>query len=104
MEPIPETVRAISNLGPSADDATLLADLARGARRAKEMVPDLVGVSVTALDRGLTFTLVATASDVAVLDAIQYLAGGPCVEGAHRGQVTEYEHDDVLNEERWRLF
>ena len=72
--------------------------------RATELVPDLVGVSIAQLDEGLTFTLVATADVVAVLDAVQYLAGGPCVDGAKARQVREFNAADILDEERWRLF
>lgn len=103
MEPIPETVQAVEALDASSDDGRLLADLTRQASRAKEIVPDLVGVSIAPLNDGLTFTLVATTEDVAVLDAIQYVAGGPCVEGAHAEQVMQFEQN-VLDEERWRLF
>lgn len=105
MEPIPETVEAVEaleNLGASSD-GHLLAEITRLAGRAKQIVPDLVGVSITPLDEGLTFTLVATTPEVAILDAIQYVAGGPCVEGAHTEQVIQFE-PDVLDEERWRLF
>lgn len=106
MEPIPETAEAIAATqtpGASAGGGRLLADLTRLASRAKEIVPDLVGVSITPLDHGLTYTLVATAEDFAVLDAIQYATGGPCVEGAHTEQVLQFE-PDVMDEERWRLF
>lgn len=103
FEPIPETVEAVANLDPSVDDGGLLDDLTRLASQAQEIVPDLVGVSIAGFDHGLTFTLVASAAEVAVLDAVQYLAGGPCVEGAHTDQVMEYE-PDVLGEDRWRLF
>src|SRR3954454_14409834 len=101
MEPIPETVEAINELDPSVDEVDVLAHLAGLASRAQELVPDLVGVSIARLAQGLTFTLVATADMIAVLDAIQYVAGGPCVAGAHTNQVTEI---DVLDEKRWRLF
>lgn len=103
MEPIPETVEVVERLGASLDDGRLLAELTRQASRATEIVPDLVGVSIAPLNDGLTFTLVATAEDVAVLDAIQYVAGGPCVEGARTDQVIQFE-PDILDEERWRLF
>jgi hypothetical protein len=52
MEPIPETVEAVNELDPSADDGTLLASLCERASRAQQIVPDLVGVSVAALDHG----------------------------------------------------
>jgi len=103
MEPIPETVEAVNELDPSADDGTLLASLCERASRAQQIVPDLVGVSVAVLDHGLTLTLVATAADVAVLDAIQYVGGGPCVEAAGQDQVVE-DDIDVMDEDRWRLF
>src|SRR3954449_4430228 len=104
MEPIPETVEAIDELDPSVDDFDILEHLTRLSNRAQEIVPDLVGVSIARMDQGLTFTLVATAGEIAVLDGIQYLAGGPCVEGAQATEVREFNHDDVMDEEGWRLF
>jgi GAF domain-containing protein len=103
MEPIPETVEAVDNLDPVDEDESLLEDLIRLAERAEEVIPDLVGVSLASMENGLTFTVVATAWKIAVLDAIQYAAGGPCVDGAHSEQVMEFD-PAVLDEERWRLF
>lgn len=103
MEPIPETVEALAELEQGSEGESLLTELTRLAIRGREIVPDLVGVSIAPTDHGVTFTLVATAEDVAVLDAVQYAAGGPCVEGARTGEVVDFDHD-VLDEERWRLF
>lgn len=103
MEPIPETLAAIRELDPQPT-GNLVAHLTRLANRAKAIVPDLVGVSLARLDEGLTFTMVATASEIAVLDAIQYVAGGPCVEGAMVGETREFVGDDPLDEARWQLF
>ena len=103
LEPIPETREAVVNLDPSVDDGSLLDDLMRLSGHAKGIVPDLVGLSLARLDHGLTFTLVATAAEIAILDAIQYAAGGPCVESANANQVVAFE-PDLLHEERWRLF
>jgi GAF domain-containing protein len=103
MEPIPETAEALDELDPSVD-LDLLEHLTDLADRAQDIVPDLLGVSIARRDGGLTFTLVATAIEIAVLDAVQYLAGGPCVDAAHSVEVREFNHDDVLDEERWRLF
>ena len=90
MEPIPETVEAVNELDPAVDDGSLLADLIRLASRAQEIVRDLVGVSIAGFDHGLTFTLVATAQEVAFLDSVQYVAGGPCVEAsAHRAAPND---------------
>ena len=104
MEPIRETVEAVDELDPSVDDFDILQHLTQLANRAQEIVPDLVGVSVGRISKGLTFTLVATAAEIAVLDGIQYLAGGPCVEGARSQEVREFNRDDELDEEGWRLF
>jgi len=103
MEPIPETVEAVNELDPMYDEGDLLAHFTQLASEAREIVPDLVGVSISGFDQGLTFTLVATGEEVAVLDAVQYVGGGPCVEAAHTDQVLELQ-PDVLDEERWRLF
>lgn len=104
MEPIPETVEAVNELEPAADADELLAGLVRLASLAQEVVPDLVGVSIARLDEGLSFTLVATAQEIAVLDAVQYLAGGPCVEAAEADEIREFDREEVLSEERWSLF
>ncbi|GAB6984445.1 hypothetical protein [Nocardioides pyridinolyticus] len=100
MEPVPETVEAIEAL----EDGGLLDTLVGLADRATEVVPDLLGVSITWREEQLSFTLVATAAEFAALDAVQYLSGGPCVEGALSEQVREFGSDDPLDEERWRLF
>jgi GAF domain-containing protein len=104
LEPIPESVEALDELDPSADTDDLLARLRQLANRAQDLLPDLVGVSVACFNHGLTFTLVATDDEVAVLDAIQYAAGGPCVDAAHDKQVREFNNDDVLSETRWQMF
>jgi GAF domain-containing protein len=104
LEPTPETVEAVNELDPSADDGALLARLRGLANQAQDIVPDLVGVSIARLDEDVTFTLVATSKEIAVLDAIQYAADGPCVDGALNTQVREFRDDDILSEERWQLF
>lgn len=103
MVPIPETVQAIDNLYPT-HEVDLVAELRLLADCAQEVVPDLVGVSIARLDHGLTFTVVATAEEIAVLDGIQYFAGGPCVNAAHINQSVEFDNHDALDEDRWRLF
>jgi GAF domain-containing protein len=103
MEPIPETVEALDELDPAVADE-LLPRLRQLADRGKDLVPELVGVSVARLDDGLTFTLVATDEDVATLDAVQYAAGGPCVDAALDTQVRRFNNGDALDETSWRMF
>lgn len=106
FEPLPETRRAVDELAPAPEgvDGDWLDALLALAEQARDLVPDLVGVSVGRLEAGLTFTVVASHEEVAVLDAVQYLAGGPCVDAPRSLQVERHHEQDPLSEERWRLF
>jgi GAF domain-containing protein len=68
---------------------------------AELLVPSLVGCSVTVHVDGDPFTLSSVSEDMAVLDATQYIDGGPCVDALHGDRV---DVDDVLSEERWQLY
>lgn len=103
LEPLPETVEAVGELGPGPDD-DLLPELGRLISRATEVVPSLAGVSLARSHDGVTFTLVSSSERAAALDAVQYVDGGPCVEGGHDAEVHALHGDDPLDEERWRLF
>jgi GAF domain-containing protein len=70
-------------------------------------VPECVGLSVSQLEDGLTFTLVASSAEIAALDATQYLDGGPCVDSslnAKKVAVENLEQQDVLDERQWLLY
>lgn len=107
---LPESREAADELDPVAADlpgpegGDWLEALERLAQQAVEVVPDLVGVSVARVQDGLTFTVVASDVEVAVLDAVQYVHDGPCVEAARSLERTQYHESDVLDEERWALF
>ncbi|WP_445257108.1 ANTAR domain-containing protein [Nocardioides aurantiacus] len=78
VEPIQQSVEVAKELShPDAQAEDLLAGLESIAARVQEVVPDCVGLSLAWLNQGVTFTLVATDTEIAVLDALQYLAGGP---------------------------
>jgi GAF domain-containing protein len=110
MEPIPETREAIDELEPLAADDDLLDQLVEKGRRVQELVPDCLGLSLASTAHGITFTLVASAAEIAVLDAVQYLAGGPCLEPVHQPQVVEFDRtgtgdeSGLFDENRWQLF
>jgi len=107
MEPIPETVEAIDEYGPfGTAGVDLIADLRERGRLVQDLVPDCIGFSLASQEHGVTFTLVADEADVAVLDAVQYLSDGPCVATveAQHPEPTEYELEDLLDEESWQLF
>ncbi len=102
MEPLPETQAALSDLS-WAEPSAVAGELREQVERAKKIVPELVGVSVTLLRENLTFTFVASSETIALLDAMQYLDGGPCVEAVRHNRVIEVE-EAVLDEGNWRLF
>ncbi len=102
MEPIPETRRAIDELDVFTDEA-LLDDLQAMSRRVQALVPSCRGMSVALLDQGVTLTLVASQEEIAVLDAVQYLDGGPCVNSTE-GHAIVVSDNDELDEQGWHLF
>jgi GAF domain-containing protein len=101
VEPIPQTRHALEHFTQAGEDK-ISAELARMGRRALDIVPECVGLSLGLFRHGLTFTLAATSDEIAGLDAVQYLDGGPCVDAAQSGR--EVEVDDLLDEEHWQMF
>jgi GAF domain-containing protein len=71
--------------------------------RIKEIAPSCVAVSVTLQDGDLTFTFSANRRGAALLDAVQYLDGGPCIKAI---EDDEIEATDCLatDEGQWRMF
>jgi GAF domain-containing protein len=102
MDPVPETLAAFDELDPTAE-AEMRATLVTAARRVRALVPDCVGLSIATVEHGVTFTLVASATDIAVLDAVQYLAGGPCVEALDSSDPLGADAEDFA-ERDWQLF
>jgi GAF domain-containing protein len=102
MEPIPETVKAIEELGPFTNETDLLDELKRMGGEVTDLVPDCVGLSLASPEHGVTFTLIASDRQLAFLDAIQDLCESmemaPSPEPPP-GNVDE----DLLDEETWHL-
>ncbi|MFL6055885.1 MAG: ANTAR domain-containing protein [Actinoallomurus sp.] len=103
MEPLPETDEALNEY-LEEDDVDLREVLTTMAREARDIVPSCVGLSLGLVRDGLTFTLVATAAEVAAIDAAQYLEGGPCVDVAGGADVLDLDVADLLDEGRWTAF
>src|SRR3954447_15950930 len=74
------------------------------ARRVRGVVPELVGLSLGVIEDGLTLTLVASVEQLAALDAVQYLDGGPCVAAVDRAEPLDVNVGDLLDEQRWQLY
>lgn len=105
MEPIPESVQAADEFGPfSFQDVELLDRLLVLAADVRELVPECIGMSVSIRELDATFTLVASAREVAVLDAVQYVDGGPCVQTIDNGAITMSTIGNPLDEQRWLMF
>ncbi len=107
MEFIPESLQALDELDTYADDTddtSLFDRLSDVADRARAVAPGVVGLSMASLENGLTFTLVATDEEVATLDAVQYLASGPCVDAIDIGRGITTSAEGLLSETRWREF
>jgi len=68
---------------------------------AELLVPSLVGASVTVHVNGAPFTMTATSQEMTVLDATQYLDGGPCVDALQGDDVAV---EDLLDEDTWQLY
>lgn len=102
MTPIPESDALLKELSEFYG-ADLLEELQQQVQAVRRLVPELVGVSVATLKDGIAVTLVATDRDVALLDAVQYIVGGPCVDGPPTEPVL-YEGDRPDDENQWQAF
>lgn len=102
MEPLPEVAAALDRLGAETGDTSLLDGLLALSATAASLVPSCVAVSLTVVVDEEPYTATATSANLAVLDAVQYLEGGPCVEASASG--AQVAVDDVLDEQRWSLY
>jgi len=103
VKPTPETLKALAELARHGSTDLVVAVLAMG-RQAQDIVPECVGLSLALFEDGLTFTLAASAEEIAALDAVQYIDGGPCVAGAHDDETIEANAGDFIDEDRWLMY
>jgi len=106
VQPLPETSDALAALAlaTDGDDADLVDEFGRAAVAARRIAPECVGLTLSFVQDGLSFTWVTTDQRYADLDAIQYLDGGPCVEAVGVGDVVVDADAGPLDERRWRAF
>lgn len=103
VEPIPETLEALKEL-TKYGDTEVATELHTMGTRVEQVIPEIVGLSLSLIDDGLTFTLVSSNPHIAGLDAVQYLDGGPCVAAIHEQRAIPWNEDDPLDERRWQFF
>jgi GAF domain-containing protein len=101
MQPIPESLEALTRLS-EVGDVDLVQRLSEAAAGVVQLVPECVALSIALFDDELTFTLLASSDRFRILDAAQYLEGGPCEQAALDG--GDIAVDDLLDEDRWQLF
>jgi hypothetical protein len=104
VRPIRATVEAVDELEPYLDDGTLLDRLVGMGDQVRAVAPQTIGLSVAMAAHGVTFTVVATEDEIALLDAIQYLDSGPCLAAIELGHGLAAGEQDLFDEESWRLF
>jgi GAF domain-containing protein len=104
VEPIPESVEAMAERDAVVEDDGLMERLRSISEQVQELVPDCIGMTVAILQDQLVLTLVATEAEIALLDSMQYLADGPCLEAVREQNLVELDTDEVLDEEKWRIF
>lgn len=103
MRPIPETTEADDEWGPFTwGGSDLLERFIAVSAQVRELVPECVGMSISLREEGITLTLVASAHEIAVLDAVQYVDSGSCVTALEDGELVA-AGDASTVEERWRL-
>ncbi|MEZ0448696.1 hypothetical protein [Cellulomonas sp. ICMP 17802] len=88
MKLLPETFVALRRLGETSD-RDFVSTMVRAGERLRLEVPSCVGFSYSLLGEHLTFTVVATDREVALLESAP--TGEPCAPGT-----------DVLDEVAWR--
>ncbi len=100
--PTPETREAFDWLG-TFGDGEIEHSLMRMSHRVREIAPDCVAISLSVVEGDLTFTVQTDQPRASLLDAVQYLDGGPCLD-AIEGQRLQHTADLPLDEDRWQMF
>ncbi len=105
MEPIPETIRAIEELGPAADGGDLLERLIEMGERVGVLVPDCIALTLASSEHDATFALLASRRQIALLTAIQREADVEAAAAAAAGSGDapgEQPAPDLLDEAAWQ--
>src|SRR4028119_1911081 len=102
MQPLPEIAAELDRLTALSGGDLDMAELLRSiSELAVAVVPTCVAVSISINSSGGLYTVTATSQELAVVDAVQYLSGGPCVDCFDSGE--ELYVPDVLDEHQWQL-
>ncbi len=100
--PVPETREAfdwLNRFGEGEVEESMM----RMSRRVRQIAPHCVAMSLSVVDGDLTFTIQADRRGATLLDAVQYLDGGPCLQAVEE-RVIATTANLPLDEGRWQLF
>jgi GAF domain-containing protein len=104
MRPIEESLRAEELYGPFMwDGVDLFERFTALAGQVRAIAPHCSGMSISLREHGITITLMADAGEMAALDAVQYVDGGPCIDALRDGAPIDASTIAEI-EERWPLF
>jgi len=102
LTPVSETREAFDWLG-AFDTDHIEASLLQMSTRVREIAPDCVAMSLSVVEGDLTFTVTGDRPGASLLDAVQYLDGGPCLEAMEQREL-EATGDLPTDEGRWQMF
>lgn len=104
MDPLPESLEVLRRLEAETGEP-LVEPMRHVAQTLTAIVPSCIGFSLSYVQQGVAVTFLSSGDDVSVLDAIQYAAGGPCLDAMDTGgRVRLDDLDDPLDEKLWQLF
>ncbi|MEA2349035.1 MAG: hypothetical protein QOG62_2822 [Thermoleophilaceae bacterium] len=102
LAPIPQTRAAFDWLAHYGNHE-VEESVTQMAQRVREIAPDCVAMSLTLAQGALTFTVMTDRPGVALLDAMQYLDGGPCETAVEQLETVAIGRPPT-DEGRWQMF
>jgi len=102
FEPIPQSREAFDWLA-SYGSHQVEDSMERISRQVRELVPECVAISLTVAQGELTFTMMTDKPAAALLDAMQYLSGGPCETAVAEGSIQANVRPPT-DEGAWQVF
>ncbi len=102
FEPTPQSREAFDWLA-SYGSHQVEDSMERMSHRVRELVPECLAISLTVAQGELTFTMMTDRPAAALLDAMQYLAGGPCEAAVAEGSIHATVRPPT-DEGAWQIF
>ncbi|HEX8497347.1 MAG TPA: GAF domain-containing protein, partial [Actinomycetales bacterium] len=104
MEPLPTSRQVIQQLEETSGE-DLLSPLTDVGEALTDIVPTCLGFSMSYLREGVAVTFSASEPMIAAMDAVQYAAGGPCVDALDNEALLRTDDiSDALGERMWHVF